>query len=433
MLITPMAANSNLNATTVGRVVRPLLPSSSVMLIDSETRDFRSDPMPTDFNVNLSQSGQGVSRILHRSMQWTQTLFTHNLSDWEIVVSISDAYSDKMVTFALPCMTYTSFTGNDEEPWYVPESGSYCNMLEQALRWGLRRVSDPTTVVVDEDGQFIYHLGYYADFIVRYSKDTGLVIALDQTRQQFPLYFRFEPCTWMSRGRNVHGFGVKNFSRPNIENLQAVGPLTRGTEGVDPINFIMEPTLYQLGVNMYTSSSFPQLVYTKYVIPTSKEICTDRLVNSFTNQNQAGAISGQEINIFPISRNRLATLQTLTTTTDPTVIARKKGDALQHFNIRIIDQYGYLIKTPPESGNIFAVSATELAAKNIPIPWSSQFYSQPFGKDPYPPIKGNGYSVEAITWLFQNHSDQSYAVQTYINARMDMSEPITHFFEMVMV
>ena len=100
------------------RVLQVVTPNSSILLLDSESRDMLTDPMPTDFGVELNMSVSGGRRIAHRNLQWTQPIYTHNLSDWEIRISFSSInnYQTVFVGYVSPYIIYKVMAQAEGEP-----------------------------------------------------------------------------------------------------------------------------------------------------------------------------------------------------------------------------------------------------------------------------------------------------------------------------
>jgi hypothetical protein len=68
-------------------------PNTTFLIADSMARTTLSNPMPTDFEVEISNAAAGARRIAHRNLQWTQPIWWHNPSDWEIRISFSGTFS----------------------------------------------------------------------------------------------------------------------------------------------------------------------------------------------------------------------------------------------------------------------------------------------------------------------------------------------------
>ena len=101
--------------------------------------------MPTDFDVELNNSTSGGRRIAHRNLQWTQPIWWHNPEDWEIQISFNDD-PQIYVGYMYPWTTFNYFAGAEEDllEYQPPVPNSYCAMVQEVLRTGLRRIQTPT-------------------------------------------------------------------------------------------------------------------------------------------------------------------------------------------------------------------------------------------------------------------------------------------------
>jgi hypothetical protein len=367
----------------------------SNILIDSDSRNSNQNPLPTDFDVVLSNSATNAKRVIHRGMQWSQNLWTHNLTDWQIILSFSnDNYVTKYTCFCFPFVTFKYFAGEeqDKKEFADPQVYSYCAMLEQTLRNDLRLLSDLTEVIIPPFDPL---------FFVRYSPSRGLVIELSQESQT--LFFKIERCSWLSNGHNVHGFGVK----------------------VDG-EYQMNPNLYPTGVNIYASDSSPLLFYTRLVIPTSKELCRNRKITTFSNLEEGGGINSVELNVIPLAKSKICVQNTYLTTDDPTVINLRFGDNLQYFRLTLVDERGRIIKSGTLPGNPQTVFLHQRAISGGDIDFSlmDDLYS---GIASTPAVLQNS---AMITSILKNLS--FYIKYGFFDARLDMTSRFIHFFEIVL-
>lgn len=382
-------------------------PNTSFLLADSVSRDHRVNPMPTDFEVQLNISASGARRITHRNMQWSQPFYTHNLKDWELKISFStDNFVQVYSVFMFPWVTFGMFAGieKDTQEWQAPDAASYCAMLQEGLRVGYRKVEDKT-IISPPPGVPI------ADFHVLYSKYRGILINLSQINvdpNDPPIYFRIEECSWMTFGHHIHGFGVRK---------------QRGQEWY----YAMEDSLYLTGVNLYLSDSVPTGVYTRFFALSSREICRNRKITSFSNLIGSGATNATELNIFPVSFSKLHILSNYITSEDPTVINLKSGDNLQSFRIALVDEFGNVIQTGYLSGNPFFVYASYLASQGIVPPYDLS--TTLFSVIGTPNVV---YDNDAITAALQD-TYHFFERNNFRDARLDSVSAITHLFEMTML
>lgn len=375
-------------------------PNSSFVLLDSKARDTSNDPNPCSFLADLGNSASGARRIIHRLLQWSQPIYTHNLTDWELIISFStDSFAQKYVCYMFPWYTFTNFSGvtKDSEDFAVPDPRSYCAMVTEALQNGLRLIEAPTVPAPPAAA---------ARLECRYSRNRGLLIALDQRPDPDPAdYFRIEPCSWLNIGHNIHGFGNQ------IE--------------VSPGNYEyrMEPRLFAKGVNNYFSSAAPIGIYTREVFVTSREICRNRKLTSFTNLRQGGETAATELTTVQCLFPNLNVQKNYETTVDPTVINLRDGDNLQHMRINIIDEFGNIVESGLLSGNPFELFYFETIASGAagPFDMSGVLYD-PTNSLPV-------YSNTMITSALTNEFYRRYQFQA---ARIDQSTAITHYLELVM-
>ncbi len=386
------------------RPIQVVDPNSSFLLADSEQRDYSRDPNPADFSIDLGNSASGARRIIYRNLQWTQPLYSHNLSDWELRISFSDtSFATSYSCFVTPWYIFRHFAGETEdlEDFAVPDARYYCAMLEEALKTGLRLTSAPLTVSVP---------ALASRMRVRYSRYQGLCIIMDQTGLPSSAYFRIEPCSWLNRGHNLHGFGVQKEVSP------------------DRYEYQMEANLYATGVNTYFSAAVPNGNYTRFISVVSKEASRNRKITSFTNLRKGGRINATEMTTLPIIFQNTSSLQNYLTVEDPTVVNLRPGDSLQHLRLQVVDEGGEIIQTGLLSGN-----PSELYHSYI-----RQLGGTPsFSLDGifYDPTHANPvYSNNLVTAILTDLASTTsfFNKNQFINARMDLSTSIVHYCQMVM-
>lgn len=383
-------------------------PNTTFLIADSQAREIRNNPMPTEFEVEISNAAAGARRIAHRNLQWTQPLWWHNPSDWEVRISFSvDNYAQVFVGYAYPWTTFRAFAGafEDLREFQDVEPNSYCAMIETMLRSGLRRKETPT-VIHDFTGSGVP----IADFGCKYSRQRGLVIYLGQENVEGPLpvLFRIEECSWLSRGHNVHGFGVQKIS-----------------EAGNPI-FTMEDSLYNTGVNVWFSAGAPLGAYTRFFFIASREMCRNRKITSFTNLRASGQLNSTELTVIPSLLENQGVLKNYVTDEDPTVVNLRPGDNLQTFKIALADEFGEIVQTGRLSGNPAVLYAAYLIGRNLPVPYD--LYTSI-----YADITDNNviYDNDVITAVLQD-TYGFFSRNNFMNARIDQATPIVHHFEVTM-
>jgi hypothetical protein len=390
-------------------------PNSSFLMADSQSRDIKSDPWPTDFSFELSNSTQGARRITHRNLQWTQPIWTHNLTDWELVISFSQdgspgGYTQKFVTYAMPWITFSTFAGriNDSLDFQIPEPESYCAMLTAALQTGLRTIEDPDVVLTWPNPTFP-NIDPTKIFC-RYSRYRGLVIYIEQTTFPLGLLFKMERCSWMSVGHNVHGFGIKK----------------QDTE-YGEIYYIMEDSLYENGVTTWFSSATPIGVYSRFAFVFSREINRNRKITSFTNLATGGILNSTECTVVPMTFDKLCLLKNYVTDEDPTIINLRRGDQLQEIRISMADEFGEIIPCGDYAGYPFDLYAAWLNIKGFPPLYdlNTSIYAA-F------PTSNPMYDTDAITAALVDQYN-FFVNQKYVRARMEPAAPIVHYFEITMI
>jgi hypothetical protein len=388
-------------------------PNTSFLLADSQSRDVTLDRCPTDFSMELNMSASGARRITHRNLQWTQPLWTHNLTDWEMIISFSsDGYTQKFVCYCFPWITFSTFAGRtkDSLDYQDPDFESYCAMMQAMLRTGLRKIETPAVLEPLPSPTFPdIHPDH---FYVKYSRYRGMVIYYDQTLPLPPegLFFRVERCSWMNKAHHVHGFGVL---KQDSENSEAY--------------YAMEDSLYANGVTSWLSAGISGGIYSRYAFVFSKEINRNRKITSFSNLKKSGLLNSTECTVVPLVFQRLSTLKNYITSEDPTVINLRPGDQLQQVRISMADEFGDIISCGKFSGFPFDLYTYYLLTNSLPLEYdlSTSVYAT------YPastPI----YDNDAITAaLVDKHG--FFKSNLFTDARLDGATPIVHYFEVTML
>jgi hypothetical protein len=295
-------------------VVVSMPPNTSKLFLDSSVRDKQKDKHATNFESTLSTSGAGLKRITHRTIQWSQPLYTHNTESWELILSFDDdGFVQKYVYYMTPFVMFKEFS-NPAAPYGLgtPAIYSYALMVQTALQTGARLIETPTVV----EGVHGNNLQF------RYSIDRGFTMYDTSGPPRVP--FRIEPCSWLQRGHNIHGFGVREI--PNNKTIT------------------MNPSAYANGTSLYFSDASPSLIYSRYLAISSHELSRNRKITSFNN-TQNPALAAVEVNVIPTTRKNLGILHTYTTKEDPTVINLRYGDNIQFLRINITDEFGEDILT----------------------------------------------------------------------------------------
>lgn len=382
-------------------------PNSSFLLLDSNSRDTKTNPNPADFLANLSNSAQGVRRLIHRNLQWTTPIYTHNKKDWELIISFStDNFVQKYVCYMTPFYTFSKFAGPEEDliEYAPPNIRYYCAMVTAALSTGLRKVETPLIVEEPEAGTRLE---------CRYSRYHGLLLSLTQRDAPSPEdYFRIENCSWLQFGHNIHGFGAQ------IE-------LSSGE-----FKFIMEPAIYAVGTNVYFSSATPIGVYTRFISVVSQEICRNRKITSFSNLRRGGKMNATETTILPVLFENLNTLKNYETALDPTVVNLRPGDNLQHLRISILDEFGDILESGNTPGNplqnyLFWLATNPAIADKTPYNLTDIFFDPING--PINPVYSNDLISTVLADTYGFFKKTNYDV-----ARIDTGTPIVHYCEMIM-
>ena len=389
------------------------LANTSLLLVDSQSRNVISNPNPCDFAVELNVSGSGLRRIVHRNLQWTQPFYSHTMEDWEIIITFSgDGFVERFRGYMPPFVSFQTFVGDlDDEGanFPTPAVHSYCAALEAVLQTGLRSESTPFVTTA------------FPTFFVTYSKSRGMLIGLT-TAVGIPDYFRLEFCSWLNKGHNVHGFGIP------ITTVSG-GSLKAGGGSTGEVRYAMEPSLYENGTNLWFSSGTPLGVYSRYVTAFSKEICRNRKVTSFSNVKKNGLLNATELTVLPCSYARNGVLKNNVTTDDPTVVNLRDGDALQVFEISIADESGRVIECGEIGGNpIQAYTASLIldgvyTVSTLPYDLSTAYLSSTV-----PP-----YDNDLTTSLLKEEGNFFRDFPKMKASRMDSSSPIVHYLELWMM
>lgn len=387
-------------------------PSQTLLLADSVYRSTQSEPRPTDFSLELSTTAQGCRRISHRELQWTQPIWTHNKTDWEIILSFSnDDHAQKYVGYCYPYNVFTSFSERATDAtadWLLSDTHSYCYMIRTMLRTGLRKIENPYTPD---------YPAFALRFECRYSKTRGLVIYLNppEDPEDPTIYFKVYPCSWLSpAGHNIHGFGV-------LKGLSS----DQGGSGLGQ-QYTMEDSLFASGTNRWFSSSPPHGIYTRYLSINSPEISANKKITSFSNSVGFGIGSG-EVNVFSTIFDHLNQLKKYSTDFDPTIINLREGTALQHIRITMLDEFGHLISSGVIPGNPIDLYAAWLTIQDLPPAYdlTDTIYKPPL-------INAIAYDNNVITAVLKDEYS-FFKKYEFDDARIDSSTPVAHLFEVVML
>ena len=296
--------------------------NSSKMFLDSSSRNRINDPHATTFESYLGLHGAGLKRVTHRTIQWMQPLYTHNMKNWELVMSFDgDGFIQKYAYFMTPYVIFKEYSDpSDPYGFATPADNSYAKMVETCITTGARKVESSDTVELVQPG---------ATLRFRYSADRGFCMYSVGAAVKF----RIEYCSWLQRAYNIHGFGVR---------LSATSDLV-----------FMNPSFYATGTSFYFSDATPILMYTRYICISSRELCRNRKITSFTNTKNP-ALAGTELNVIPTQRAKLNVLHTYTTEEDPTVVNMRYGDNIQFLRIEMVDEFGEQMLTGSPLENAIA-------------------------------------------------------------------------------
>jgi hypothetical protein len=320
-----------------------------------------------------------------------------------------DNFQQVYVGYCYPWVTFSGFAGaadKDLQEFQTPSGNSYCAMLQKMLQTGLRKIETPTVL-----HDFTLSGIPVADFFCRYSRYRGLVLFLAQTNVigPDPVLFRVERCSWLDRAHNVHGFGMSKSSN----------------SGETPF-FTMEDNLYATGVNIWFSAGPPLGAYTRFFFVSSREICRNRKITSFTNLRSAGQLNSTELTIIPSVLENQGILKNYVTEDDPTVINLRPGDNLQTFRILLADEFGEVVQSGWLAGDPPTQYQMWLISRDLPTPYdlSTSLYAD---------LSANIviYDNNVITAVLEDKF-KFFADNNYLNARIDQSTPILHHFEVTM-
>jgi hypothetical protein len=292
-------------------IVQQLNLNSTVMVADSQYRNYNNDKHPANFFAQLLSIAQDAKRIFHYSMSWTQSLYAHNRRNMEIKWTLDPSgaateYTALMTPYVVHVGTPD---GNPAGTAYgtAPVDGSYCADLQAALN---HPTGNPPPG----------NLGIFSVFYDHNRR--GIVIECSSP-------FKIDDdCTWLQRANNVHGFGVKQ------------------SDGVVRIPTPSTVTEY----TVLFASNTPNLTPFRMVSVSSDELARHRVTPSFTNV-PTSAFSSSEINVFPISSEFNGVYNTLSTPDDPTIINLDSSDRPQDVRIRVRGDTGEILT----AGNVWPV------------------------------------------------------------------------------
>lgn len=285
-------------------------PDSTSIVLDSRFRTGTDEP--SSFEATLTSSIRG-RKFFHQALSWSQSLFTHNLTNNEIRLRIeNNDHGDDIVYYGYlpPWIIYNEIDGNYDSGFFEdPQPGSYAYELEFSLNH-LRRGPDLLLLNQPTVGAST------VVFKVNYLKGRGLCITATDSTLPTPNFvgFVFENCNWIEKGHFIHGYGVYNTSlkmfTPNQTDFSHV----------------------QYGQN-------PLLCYTRFVTITCPEISRNRTYPSIDNSNNNPFLCF-ELGVYQIIPEKIGVFYTQKTSNDETVIPLKAGEEAQSIRISVLDEDG---------------------------------------------------------------------------------------------
>lgn len=288
-------------------------PDKSNLLLDSRFRT-QNDTIG-NFGSYLN-NGVVAKELQYNSLFWSFPIFTHNLGNNEIFFRVSgNAAGDNQVFVAYirPWITFTQFDGNSGGGggFNTPQVGSYGYEIAKALNDSRKKESNAVSYGITVGGSAVV-------FSCVYNPAVGYLISAKAGATN--VFWRFESCSWISEGTNVHGFGQYD----------------SGSGLMQPKYFNSSASFY----NGYLSDSIPNLTISKYLIVYSDELSRERRLPSFKNFSDATG-NGQdffnnEMAIIPVLLSNIGQYTNISTV-DSSVISVRAGSETQYVRIRMVD------------------------------------------------------------------------------------------------
>lgn len=305
-----MAANAGEEGTVV-------VPSNrSIILADSRFR--KEDVFETPYNFRCDLSGTGIyaKELYYQKLYWNQPLFSHNNTNNEIrfKIKIGISMTPEYVVYVTPFVIFKEYDGNDplvDGVMAVPKPFSYAANLEYAFNNDVRFLSSNQTLV-NGTGQIQDPLGNPVTIRVRYSAAKGFAIYIPSPQN---MGIRILPCSWISKGHFVHGFGI-----------------------YDPAQSTNEMSPHTFFAGCIWSDTAPNLLPSRYIVIQSPELNKDRRLISFHNGNFANFIN--ELGIFSINPENSGAYHEISVGDDATVISLRDEYTPQSFRISILNERG---------------------------------------------------------------------------------------------
>lgn len=329
-------------------------PNQSSLFLDSRFRTLNDSPY--DFSTPLT-AGLTARQLAYRNLYWSAPFFTHNLDNIEILLrflgddrKLDGNYNPyTYVAYMQPWIQTISFDGHDGNYTSFmqdPLPGSYAHYLQTSLNDLRRRESNLAAYKVTVDG------GHPISAVVRYNPARGFVIYFlnDDTGDIVP--FDILDCDWIKNGHFIHGYGI-----------------------FDPATNMYRPLFYDdltlAYKRAYYSDATPQLLYTRYLIVVSKELCRDRRVQSFASSHAADDFPS-EIAVIPTTYQKVGVFHVESTGENATIIPIREGNQPQYLRITMEDENGQTLISGDPIGNF-------LSDTNVPSQIITDFFDESLG------------------------------------------------------
>lgn len=343
---------------SIGEQSVTTLPANrSIIIADSRFRDRNILDTPYNFNCDLGGTGIYSKELYYQKLFWNQPIFSHNNASCELRFQMNGNENITYVVYVTPFVMFQQYDGNiPGSSLLTPQPYSYAANLEMAFNGDVRTIPQNLTLV-NGDGKIRDPTDPLHTIIIRfrYSPTKGFCCypLQDSTTPNYYYTIRFLPCSFISQGHFVHGFGVYT---PNSATLEYV-----------PYDFF-GPVIW--------SDCTPNLLPTRYIVIQSQELNKDRRLISFHNGNFSNFVN--ELGIFSINPVRTGVFHEVGVGDDATVISLRDDYTPQSFRIQILDEYGNLFgagdplsavlqSTGIEPADVYSFLSGPLAGRGNPI------------------------------------------------------------------
>jgi hypothetical protein len=323
---------------SVGEPGVHVLPSNqSTILADSRTRE---NPNSSVMNFTMNCDRIRMKEFYYNTLYWKQSLFTHNLTNCELVYQFNyqGVESPVYTCYAMPFVTYTSFDGNPAGSVYAAPNTNVVSYARQ-MEWALN--NDYRLYTANAIRKFNQYQGdgwgpvAGVNVFFRYNTSRGFALwaAPVNTGLGTVVQVKILQCNWIQKGYHIHGFG---YPYPVYQPANASS---------NPVNiqapvYGPNPNGY---VHVYYAESQPTLLPFRYVVVLSPELTKDRRIPSFHSGNVSGF--NNEIAVFPLILSNSNVWHAEKANDDSTVVSIRENYSPQSATFIVANEFGDALTT----------------------------------------------------------------------------------------